>query len=85
MSTRSPVLRSKLKKKFTFPVGSKQNFLSVSEQGLTTIQVDLIKMDDYPADSCAISHTAFFLLSVINCRYAIIFHILCHFCLSSHL
>ena len=26
---------------------------------LTTIQVDLIQMDDYLADSCAISPTAF--------------------------
>ena len=28
---------------------------------LGTIQVDLIQMDDYPADSCAMSPTAFLL------------------------
>ena len=28
---------------------------------LTMIQVDIIQMDDYPADSCAISPTAFLL------------------------
>ena len=33
----------------------------------TTIQVDLIQMDDYPADSCAIRPTAFLLISLRIC------------------
>ena len=30
---------------------------------LTMIQVDIIQMDDYPTDSCAISPTAFLLFN----------------------
>ena len=32
---------------------------------LTMIQVNIIQMDDYPADSCAISPTAFLLLKTM--------------------
>ena len=33
---------------------------------LTMIQVDLTQMDDYPADSCAISPTTFLLFFLFN-------------------
>ena len=33
------------------------------------IQVDLIQMDDYPADSCAINPMAFLLQLVVNQFY----------------
>ena len=35
--------------------------MSNEQECLTMTQVDLIQMDDYPTDSCAISPTAFFL------------------------
>ena len=36
---------------------------------LTMIQVDIIQMDDYPAESCAISPTAFLLSAVSSSWY----------------
>ena len=45
------------------PPHTKHSGLMVT-MDLTTIQVDLIQMDDYPDDSCAISPTAFLLTAV---------------------
>ena len=37
-------------------------------EDLTMIQVDLIQMDDYPADGCTISPTAFLLNDLFMCN-----------------
>ena len=63
MSTRSPMLRSKLKIGSRMPCNVPPSHpptrkFRMHGLNLTTIQVDLIQMDDYPADSCAISPTA---------------------------
>ena len=52
------------------PLSQKKNQSGsrLAVQDFTTIQVDLIQMDDYPAHSCAISPTAFLLITV-SCRW----------------
>ena len=44
-------------------IWDRSNIWQAMYYDLTTIHVDLIQMDDSPADSCAISPTAFLLLT----------------------
>ena len=38
-------------------------------QAITMIQLDFIQMDDYPADSCAISPMVFLLIFILSINY----------------